>query len=439
MARLGPWPAGRRVAVAVSGGADSMALVTLAASWGDPLALIVDHGLRPESAAEARLTAARLAARGIPSRLLPLTGLVPGPALAARARAARYVALESAALAAGCPDLLLGHHRRDQAETLLIRRAAGSGGAGLAGMPALRETARVRLVRPLLTMPPGALRAWLRAIGVAWVEDPSNANPDAARARVRAGLADPDGTGARTVDLAARARRAGGARAAAEADIGQWLGAHATMRPEGFVLLPPGPWPARALAAVIRTLSGAAYPPDRRGVRALAAAPRPAVLGGVRFLPAGRLGPGILAVREAAAMAPPVPATDGASWDGRWRLLMAPDPADNLTQAASFGAVGVDAPCLRRATDLPAAVLATLPALRRAGALAMVPAIGYPTPLDCARVTTRFDPPIPLAGAAFVPARLPGDAEPAACPHLLDRAPVAPENPGAGWTQDWME
>ncbi len=80
MARLGPWDAARRVAVAVSGGADSLALAVLAQRWGDPVALIVDHGLRPGSAAEAEAARAALAARGMPARILRSTGCDPAPA-----------------------------------------------------------------------------------------------------------------------------------------------------------------------------------------------------------------------------------------------------------------------------------------------------------------------------------------------------------------------
>ena len=134
MDRLGPFGPGRHVAVAVSGGADSMALAVLAAGWGRPLALVVDHGLRQASAAEAEATLRRLHERGIPARLLMLHGLRPGPALQARARAARYGALTAACEEAGLVDLLLGHHGGDQAETIAMRRAAGSGPAGLAGM-----------------------------------------------------------------------------------------------------------------------------------------------------------------------------------------------------------------------------------------------------------------------------------------------------------------
>ncbi len=108
MSPLGPFKSPPRLALAVSGGADSLSLALLGDRWarsrgGSVLALIVEHGLRPESKAEAATTAARLQERGIPVRILPLTGLRPGPALAERARDARFAALETACSESGAP------------------------------------------------------------------------------------------------------------------------------------------------------------------------------------------------------------------------------------------------------------------------------------------------------------------------------------------------
>src|SRR4051812_18779786 len=106
MARLGPFEPAPRLAAGGSGGADSMALALLADGWarergGSLLALIVDHGLRAASAREAEATATRLAERGIATRPLAIEGLARGPALAERARAARFHAMEVACAAAG--------------------------------------------------------------------------------------------------------------------------------------------------------------------------------------------------------------------------------------------------------------------------------------------------------------------------------------------------
>ncbi len=328
-----------------------------------------------------------------------MTDLRPGTALAARARAARYAALGAACAEAGILHLLVAHHAADQAETVLMRERAGSGPDGLAGMAALVALPALRLLRPLLGVPPGSLRALLRTTGLGWVEDPSNANLAATRPRLRALLGDPAGTGPVTRDLVARADRHAAARAVREAQVAACLAERVRLYPQGFAVLSPGMLPAPALAALLRTIAGAAFPPSPAAVAALAAAPRPATLGGVRLLPAGRLGPGLLVVREAAAMAGPVAARPGAVWDGRFRLAADTD----LAEGTLVGALGaVDAPSLRARSWLPAAVLETLPALRRADALVAVPHLCYASQSLCALPTPVFAPACAAAPAPFV-------------------------------------
>jgi len=384
MAHFAPWPAARPVGVAVSGGADSLCLAWLANRWGPAVGLIIDHGLRPESAAEAALTAARLASFGMASRMQSIA-LPRGPGLAARAREARYQALAGMAAELGIVDLLTGHHAGDQAETVLMRRQARSGPAGLAAMAALHDMGSVRIIRPLLDVPPGRLRATLLKAGLEWVEDPSNANPAALRTRLRQTLGDPDGTGGATASLTAAARRRGEARAGAEREMAAILAERASIHPEGFAVLSPGPIAPAALAALLRTLSGAPYPPLQSAVADLARDPRPATLAGVQLLPAGRLGQGLLMVRETAAMAPDVAAGPSAVWDRRFRLPAAHAAASGTT----LGAIGADAAGLRHRIGLPAAVVRTMPALRRDGRI-----IDHHPPV-------AFAPALPLAGAPF--------------------------------------
>jgi tRNA(Ile)-lysidine synthase len=400
MGMLGPFEPAPRIAAAVSGGADSMALAMLADAWtrergGSLLALVVDHGLRPESASEAATTLARLAALGVAAKLLAIRGLARGPALAERARTARYAVLEAACAEAGILHLLLGHHAADQAETLLMRALSGSGLAGLAGMAPVVETRRLRLLRPLLTMPPACLRALLTSIGVAWIEDPSNVDAAALRPRLR--LLSRDGDGSATAALVAAAAEAARSRAARDEGVAAVLAEHAVLRPEGFAVLSGRPLPPPALASVLQALAGAPFPAGTRSVAALAADPRPATLAGVRLLPAGRLGPGLLAVREPTAMAPRVPARAGAVWDGRFRLC---DPAC-VTADATFGALGDDAARLRRLSRLPSVVLRTLPAVRCGSALLAVPHLNYPDREGCSRFPVLFSPSRPAAAAPF--------------------------------------
>ncbi len=367
------------------------------ARGGTVRGLIVDHGLRPESAAEAALTRARLAGRGIAAQVLTLTGLARGPALAARARAARYAALGAACAAAGIVHLLLGHHAADQAETLAMRRLGGSGPDGRAAMPCIAETPQVRLLRPLLAIPKARLRATLQAAGLDWVEDPSNADPATLRARLRS---DPDGTASATGAALAATAASGAARAWAERARAAVLARRVRLYPAGYALLTPGPIPAAALASVLRAVAGADWAPAPAQVARLAARPQAATLGGVRLLPAGRLSAGDwLVVREEAAMAAPIPARPGATWDGRFRIRHAPATEEGLW----LGALADDAARLRRHAALPSAVLRTLPALRRNGMLVAVPVLRYSDQSWSGVCDLQFAPPSPACGAAFAP------------------------------------
>jgi tRNA(Ile)-lysidine synthase len=401
MRGLGPFEPGSHLAVAVSGGADSLALAWLTDRWargrgGRVTALVVDHGLRRESAAEADLTRTRLTANGIASRLLRLTGLARGPALAARARAARYAVLERACAETGILHLLLGHHANDQAETLAIRRLDGSGPAGLAGMAALTETRHVRRLRPLLAVGPGRLRATLRAAGLGWVEDPSNTDPASLRARLRQAHADPAGEGPATRAAIAEASIRGIARREAEQATADLLAARVAFFPQGHAFLSPGPIAVPALAALLRVIAGADYAPSPRQLATLAASPGPATLGGARILPAGRLRPGgWLVVREAAAMAPPIPAAAGAVWDARFALA-------ETIPGAWLGPLGPQAAGLRKTSDLPAAVLWTMPAIRSDSRLLAVPHLRLGDRAICDILYPAFS--MPAAGAPFLPA-----------------------------------
>ncbi len=398
MAALGPFGAGNRVAVAVSGGSDSMALAILLAEWGQPTALIVDHGLRPESGHEAAITVCRLAARGVAARVLPIE-LARGPALAERARAARYAALGDACREAGFADLLVAHHAQDQAETLLLRRQAGSGPGGLAGMAAATYTESARLLRPLLSITPVRLRATLRNAGVEWVEDPTNNDLATPRARLRAAFRE--GAGASVPELCREARRFGRERRAGEAAVAAEL-AKAALLPEGVAVVLEPALSAAALSALVWTVSGARHPPARALVARLHGRLRPATLHGAAIL---RTRGGWLIGREAAALAPTRPAQAGTVWDGRFRLLSLP-PDDS-----AIGPLGDEARRLRGWSGLPAALLRTLPAIWRDHALFAVPHLSYPDRETCDAVPVLFCPQRPAAPAPFALDQLGGDAE----------------------------
>jgi tRNA(Ile)-lysidine synthase len=397
MAPLGPFGPAPHLLAGVSGGPHSLALALLLGRWaaargGRVTPVIVDHGLRPESAAEAAGVAGMLAARGFAPRILALR-LEGGAGLQARARAGRLGALLGLAAALGAPWLALGQHRGDQAETLLLRGLAGSGQAGLAGMAAARAAPAALLIRPLLGLAPARLEASLAAAGLTPVRDPSNADRRFARVRLRQALADPGGTGPGVAALARAAAHFAARRAVGEAAVAARLADSAALHPEGFARLDLAALgrdavAVAALGALIRLLGGGFYPPSADSVAALLAR-------GEGTLAGAALGADGLLAREVAALGAAVPAEPGQVWDGRWRVVVG-------VPGGLVGALGAQARRLRPAW-MPARVAAGLPALHSATApgktaLAAVPALGYPEGSSASGLRLVF---APSGGALF--------------------------------------
>lgn len=187
------WKDAPALLLAVSGGPDSVALMWLAARWrramkhGPALvAVTVDHGLRSEAAREARDVKRLSASLDLPHRTLRWTGEKPVTGLPAAARAARYRLLAKAARASGATHILTAHTQDDQAETVLMRIARGSGLAGLAAMARESEQHGLMLARPLLDVPKARLIATLKKAKVAFADDPTNHDPHFTRPRIRA-------------------------------------------------------------------------------------------------------------------------------------------------------------------------------------------------------------------------------------------------------------
>lgn len=341
----------RGALVAVSGGSDSTALLILLKAHLDRvrhavplLAVTVDHGLRPASAAEA-LAVARLCARlGVAHRSVAWTGAKPHAGIAAAARAARYRLLAAAARAAGIGMVLTGHTADDQAETVAMRRARdpAQGGRGLAGMaPATLYDSHagdggVWIVRPLLGARRAALRALLRDSGVEWIDDPTNADPAHERPRVRAALG---GGGLDLPALGAQALCAGTARAELGARAATLVAGLASRPLPGLVRLEPDfarvddrAAAVYALRILLATVGGTPFLPDE--ARAAALMERLAGVSSLRVTPLrdtplrdtlsravvdARRG-SVFLHREARGLPAPLPAAQCGLWDGR-RLI----------------------------------------------------------------------------------------------------------------------
>jgi tRNA(Ile)-lysidine synthase len=205
----------RRVGLAVSGGPDSLALMLLYDGWrkGEseaPEAIVysVDHGLRPEAAAEVGYVIAQAEALGLRARALRWAGDKPRTGIQAGAREARYALIAGAMAADGTEALLTAHHLEDQAETILMRLGHGSGLEGLTGMRPTVEIAGLTIIRPLLGVSRAALGDIVAGAGLHPVADPSNADAAYERVRWRRILPELAGLGLTPERLALFARRA---------------------------------------------------------------------------------------------------------------------------------------------------------------------------------------------------------------------------------------
>ncbi|SEQ12643.1 tRNA(Ile)-lysidine synthase [Devosia sp. YR412] len=209
------------IALAVSGGADSLALLLLVHRWAVSLAnppqiyiYSVDHGLRPEAAGEVAMVLEAAKALGLSARGLAWTGPKPVSGVQEAARLARYRLMASAMAEDGATVLLTAHHRQDQAETVLMRMAHGSGLEGLKGMSAVSDIHGVTVHRPLLGVDPSALREIVLAAGLVPAEDPSNNDPHYERVRWRQAMPALAALGLDAAALAQFAERAADADAA---------------------------------------------------------------------------------------------------------------------------------------------------------------------------------------------------------------------------------
>lgn len=422
MDRLGGFEERPRVAVGVSGGADSTALMILVDEWvrrrgGSTLALTVDHRLRADSAAEAASVGKMAAERGIPHETLVWEGAKPRSGIQDAARDARLRLLLGRCAEEGILHLALGQHLADQGETVLMRVARGSGIDGLAGTPAVRWAGEARVIRPLLDTPREATRNYCRALGVEWIEDPSNHNPIFARGRLRAASTILAAEGLRAERLNDTARRAARARNALETSVAAFLGAAADFHPEGWATIDPRRLlqvPAeiafRAVAKILDVVGGREHSPRDEAIERVIAEVkggefRARTLGGCVLMPRRDL---VVVAREPDATTETVEIGPGATvmWDHRFRITLSPDAPPGLS-VAKLGedgwraAVETRDDLVRLGLALPARL--SLPGLWRGKRLVEVPDfLGRPVSEERGRrARAFFSPPVPAAGPPF--------------------------------------
>lgn len=338
------------MAIALSGGGDSVALLDLAAGWARDhgrrlLALTVDHQLTPDSPRWTAFAGETARAAGADWRALSWTGPKPATGLPAAARAARHRLIAGAAREAGACVILFAHTAGDVAEGELMRRQGSTLGRlrDWSPSPAWPEGRGLMLLRPMLDVTRDDLRDWLTAQGRDWIDDPANEDPRYARSRARASLL-PSGEGGARADRRGRMRGKDASRPGADTP-------HPPARPSvsGSLPLPLGEdsftidraVSARALAAALVCAGGGDRPPrgdrlERLLQRLGAGETFTAVLCGAR-IEAGA--DHILVTREPGELArrprPPLPLAPGVEtvWDGRWAITAA-EPGWSVVPAA---------------------------------------------------------------------------------------------------------
>lgn len=370
-----------RLGVAVSGGGDSLALLYLLRDHGGPALSVatVDHGVRPEAAAEAAGVAEHCAALGVPHAVLRWDGWDGRGNLQERARDARYRLLADWAGAEELDAVALGHTLDDQAETVLMRLARASGVDGLSGMADQVTRHGALFVRPLLKIRRAALRAYLTARGIDWVEDPTNEDLRFDRTKARAALEALDPLGIDVPTLARVGRHMAGARRAlgmAAADIA----ARIARVEAGDLLFERAPLVdlpeelfRRLIGTGLQWVASAAHPARAEPVLELRAAIQS---GTVRTLHGCQIVPSdgtVRITREASAVAG-VRAPTNALWDGRWRL---DGPHSAELEVRALGRALSDCPEWR-ATGLPRETLLASPAVWQGDRLVAAPLAGLP-------------------------------------------------------------
>lgn len=419
MAQLGPFESNPAVAVAVSGGADSMALTLLAQRWaqmkgGHVEAITIDHGLRSQSSDEARQVHEWCVARGISHHILTMPPLAQPGSVQEQAREVRYKMLTDWCKRHNILHLLTAHHQGDQAETLFFRLARGSGLSGLAGISPLSAMHGIRLLRPLLAISKKALNDFLDQNKQPWIEDPTNLKDDYTRNRIRKKIAE---TGISN-NIISRANtlvsRLTCIRNSMEYNTFDQLTSYVSIFPQGYASanldvltgLPPD-HAIRLLSCLITTVDGNIHPPRSHALERLyealpsLPASRRYTLGGCQIVYSSKTR-SILVCREPAAVHPATPLHSGTSmlWDERFTISY--KGALPLLTVDSLGAAAAKQLHEQLRPSLPKVILSTLPALWHLETLVAVPHLSYSHPdfgdVEC---HVRFTPAKPLVATPF--------------------------------------
>ncbi|MDJ1006935.1 MAG: tRNA lysidine(34) synthetase TilS [Paracoccaceae bacterium] len=379
---LAPAVAGlKRLGVAVSGGSDSLGLLHLLHDLdGAQLHVVtIDHGLRPTSAGEALHVARLSEAMGLSHTTLTWAGWDGKGNLQDVARRTRYSMLAEWGRARGLDAIALGHTMDDAAETHLMRLKRHAGIDGLSAMAPRFERLGMTFLRPLLSCRREALRDLLVDRGVTWVEDPSNDDDTFDRVRARRALEAMAPLGLTAEAIAVAADNLSDARAALDTYAQRFARDHVTSDAGDLVFDrtafqgEPAETRRRLLAAALRFVASAPYPPRRAPLDELLSAVaerRNATLHGCRLLVSDMT---LRITREYEAVATLKGPTD-ALWDLRWRLDGPHAPGLEVRPLGE----AVREVATWRETGLPRATLLASPAIWAGDTLVAAPVAGLP-------------------------------------------------------------
>lgn len=390
------------VALAVSGGSDSMALMVLTARWRDRFArdscphivvLSLDHGLRQESSEDCERVKFWAGLRGFAHTTLRWEEPKPESGIQNAARNARYHLMATWCKKHGVDHLVTAHTHDDQAETVLMRLARGTGIDGLAGMAPVSRLNGLTILRPLLKVSRDWLRDVLVAVGQPWIEDPSNADSRFERVRLRNIWPQLEALGMTRKALLRTAMRARAASTALETiavkflveNVRLWDGGFCTVEPSCLSDMPEE-IVLRMMQIVLAQVSGMTHLPRHEALKRVTdwvIGEHSGALTVFGCLVARRRR-WIFVVREIGRMSSlPVMLSPGHDiiWDRRFRVGLAGRDMASGLKIWSIAPLGRDGRAQLKSKEtvrrMPAFVAYPLPALWRGKRLIAVPHLGY--------------------------------------------------------------
>ena len=370
-----------RLGVAVSGGGDSVALLHLLHDFSDLEleVVIVDHGLRAESAEEADGVAAMAQALGLSVHVAVWRERADGGNLSDKARRARKALISDWARERGLSAVALGHTADDQAETFLMRLARGSGVQGLSGMDAAVTDDGLTWVRPLLNARRADLRAYLRGRGIGWVDDPTNEDMRFDRIKMRKAVDTLSDAGISVPDIAATTKRLRSAKQVLFTATKDLSLAISTVTAAGEIVLERERLMSaqqavrlRCLSEAVRVVSGAYYAPRAHAIeeamRAISEGSKGVTLQGCILRPAA--GDRVAIRREPGKTGRAVGL--GELWDDRWVVT---GPEKDGVSIDALGESGLAQAGDWREADIAREALLTTPGVWQGDRLISAPLI----------------------------------------------------------------